>query len=165
MCTAERGSEQALFAEHKEVASWVVVSLGCTLCADLGAVVCCQITGNHELQQPGPFSTGIHQWLCRAMNWESNTHPSLVILVSQPPSSGFSKISSRPFGIVTSSTPSATRVISCTFQSYLKQLLALVLARFPPSCQEESQQPLPVLLEKFNCQVVIYSGQRNENVK
>lgn len=108
---------------------------------------------------PVPFSAGIQQWPCRAMNWGSNTHPSLVNLVSQPPSSpGFSKISSHSFGIVTSSTPSATRVISCTFQSYLKQLLALVLARFPPSCQEESKQPLPVLLEKFNCQVVIYSG-------
>lgn len=106
-----------------------------------------------------PFSTGIHQGLCRAMNLESNTHPSLVNFVSQPPTSpSFSKISSRPFSIVTSSTPSATHVISCTFQSYLKQLLALVLARFPPSCQEESKQPLPVLLEKFNCQVVIYSG-------
>lgn len=55
MCTAERGSEQVLFAAHKEVATWLVVSLGCTLCAGLGAVMCCQITGNHELQQPGPL--------------------------------------------------------------------------------------------------------------
>lgn len=53
MCTAECGSEQVLFAEHKEVGSWVVVSLGCTLCAGLGTFMCCQFIGNHELQQPG----------------------------------------------------------------------------------------------------------------
>lgn len=56
-------------------------------------------------------------------------------------------------------------VLPRSLQSYSKQLLALVLARFPPSCQEESKQPLPVLLEKSDCQVVIYSGQTNENVK
>lgn len=55
MCTAERGSEQVLFAEHKEVASWMVVCLSYTLCAGLGAVMCCQISGNHELQQPSPI--------------------------------------------------------------------------------------------------------------
>lgn len=86
-------------------------------------------------------------------------------LSPQAPGVSVSAASSRPFHAVTSSTPSTTRVISCTLQSYLKRLLALMLARFPPSCQEESKQPLPVLLEKFNCQVVIYSGQRNENVK
>ena len=63
------GGEHVWFAEHMEVAGWVVFSLGCTLCAGLSAAMCCQVTDNNQLQQPGTLLCW-HLWLRRTINQE-----------------------------------------------------------------------------------------------